>query len=604
MIGLLKGLQATISHLFTKKVTVQYPEQRRQLPERSRGLIRMRLKPESEESRCDSCTFCEQICPAVAIKVVYENKQPGKVWTLDAGAGPMLACFNRGEDALGLEKWPEAEGGVPADVRDGCLAGSLLDAGELTSRALSRTAGKNGVWLSQVFGIATFYDQLGPGAVEVEPAPEMPEVRSPAGDFKPVLLANIESIDPENINSYMAVGGYSGLTRAVTGMSPEAVAEEVAASGLRGRGGSGYPTGAKWQSVLGQEAPQKYVIGNGHEGDPGSFKDRFLLERNPHAVIEGMIIAGYAVGAGEGIIYISAENGLAIERVRQAIEAADAEGFLSQDNSGGGPFSLRVVAAPRAFIGGEESALIATLAGQRPMPRVRPLYPAESGFNRKPTLVDNVETLATVPWILSNGAQAFRETGHIQAPGTKLYALSGAVRKPGIYEATLDITVKKLVEELAGGFTGKARGALVGSVTGGFLPPGLFDIPLDYDSMAEAGGNLSSGAITVLGENNCIADIARQCLSFTAAEACGKCVPGRVGTWRLLGIVEKICSGGADMADLELALDLAADVGDGALCFLGGGAVKPLVTGLKFFRHEFEEHVTDRRCAAGRCSLS
>lgn len=604
MIGLLKGLQATIGHLFTRKVTVQYPEERRELPERSRGLIRTRLKPQTDDPRCVSCTFCEQICPAVAIKVIYNDGQPEKVWTLDAGAGPMLASFSRGDDALGLEEWPG--GGEAAPGRDGCLASSLLDAGELSSLSLARTARSSGTWLSQVYGVATFYDQLGAGAAATAAEPGMPAFRGAAGDFPPMLTGSLDAIDPEKIDTYMAAGGYRGVTEALAGMEPEEVADEVAISGLRGRGGSGFPTGSKWRQVLKADAPLKYVICNGHEGDPGSCKDRFLLENSPHSVIEGMIAAAYAVGATEGIIYLSAENRTAAERIRTAVRQAEEQGLLSSGTQPGGglAFSVRVVTVPEAYVGGEETALIAALAGERPMPTVRPPYPGESGLNGLPTLIENAETLAAIPWILNNGARAFQKTGAPNAPGTKLYNLMGAVKSPGLYEATLDITIKKLVEGYAGGFTRKVKAALVGSVCGGFLTPGLFDIPLDYDSLAEAGGNLSAGTINILDGGACVVDTVRQGLAFTAKESCGKCVPGRMGTWRLHDILERICSGKGAAADLELAADLAADTADGALCFLGRGAVRPLLTALEFFRQEFEEHIGEKkRCAAGRCRL-
>lgn len=603
MIGLLKGLQATISHLFTKKVTVQYPEERRELPERSRGLIRTRLLPDSNDPRCIACTFCEQICPATAIRVEYEHRQGEKSWSLDAGAGPMLTSFAQDKSTIELKEWPgDGQAALP---EGGCLAGSLLDAGALTSLTLAKTAASSGAWLSQVYGVATFYDQLGPGTVTLEPEPEMPRFRGRAGDCPAMLTANLDTIDPEDIETFAASGGYAGVTRALTEMEPAEVADEVAVSGLRGRGGSGYPTGSKWKQTLLAASPEKYVICNGLEGDPGSFKDRFILENNPHLVIEGMIAAGYATGAREGIVFLGTESARAAELVGKAIEQAAERGMLGNEIPGTGfSFSVRVVTAPKAFAGGEETALIATLEGERPMPKVRPPYPGESGLYGRPTVVENVETLALVPWILNNGARAFQKVGGSNAPGTKLFTLRGAVKNPGLYEATLDTTIKQLVETNAGGFAGEPVAALVGSATGGFLTPGLFDIPLDYDSMAEAGGNLSSGAINILAGGDCIVDAARESLAFTCSEACGKCVPGRLGTWRLSDIMEKICSGSGEISDLDLALDLAADTADGALCFLGRGAVKPLQTAINFFRPAFEEHINDKNCPAGRCRLS
>lgn len=614
MIGLLKGLQATMAHLFRKKVTVQYPEERRQLPQRSRGLIRLRLKDDAVTPRCISCTFCEQICPATAIKVIYKNRQPDKVWTLDAGAGPMLCSFRQGDKPLGFEPWPQGGGFDQAAPDGGCIAASLLDAGELTEQVVRGTALKNGVWLSQVFGVATFYDQLRPGApVREQPAEipastmaftEAPITRGTVEGCPAILLGHHGVIDPENIDSYVGAGGYQGVTHTLTEMAPADVIEEISLSGLRSRGGSGYPTGRKWAVAADTRAPQRYVICNAAEGDPGSAKDRIILEENPHSVIEGMIVTGYAIGARRGYIYINTGNQLAVARIRRAVAEAEGRGLLNNELPGTDfSFSVKVVEVPYAFVGGEETALIATLEGKRPMAAVRPPYPAEKGLQGMPTVVENVETLATVPWIINKGARAFNQIGAPNAPGTKLLTLWGAVGKPGVYEVPLSISLKKLVMEEAGGFSAEPKGALVGSTGGGFLSTGLFDIPLDFDSIRETGGDLSSGTIIVLSENDCIVDTVRRCLSFSSQQSCGKCVPCRVGNWRLLDIVERICSGGGNQADLDLAADLAVDIEDGALCGLGRGAVRPLLTGLKFFSQEFQEHVEGKRCFAGKCNL-
>ncbi len=604
MIGLLKGLSATISHLLTKKVTVQYPDERPRLPQRSRGLIRLRLKDDATTPRCISCTFCEQVCPAVAIKVVYDYKQPDGVWSLDAGAGPMLSFQNQGERPLGLAQWPQDEAAGAMPVRGGCLASALLDAGELTEQTLTRTALASGVWLSQVFGVATFYDQLGPGTTTLEAAAEMPEAQTAMEGCPAILLGNHGVVDPESIDAYAAAGGYKGVTRVLTEMSPAEAVEEIALSGLRGRGGGGFPTGRKWQVARETEAPRRYVICNAGEGDPGALKDRSLLENNPHAVIEGMIFAGYAVGASEGFIFISAENALAVERIRRAVDQAEDRGFLDEELPGTDfSFSIKVVAVPRAGAGGEETAMIAALEGKRPMSRVRPPYPAERGLFGMPTVVDNAETLACIPWIINHGARAFQQVGAANAPGTKLYSLSGTVARPGLYEATLDTSLKRLATEGAGGFSGEPKAALVGSAGGGFLTPGLFDIPLDFDSLREAGGDLSSGAIEVLGADACIVDKVREGLALASAQSCGKCVPGRAGTRRLLDIVERLCSGRGSEGDIELAAGLAQDIADGALCGLCRGAVRPLMTGLKFFPDEFNEHAAGHSCAAGKCGM-
>jgi NADH-quinone oxidoreductase subunit F len=604
MLGLLKGMHATISHLFTKKVTVQYPEQRRELPERSRGLIRLRLKPDTMEPRCISCTFCEQICPSVAIRIIWEDVQPEKVWSLDAGAGPMLSTFQRGEKPLGLELWPEKADPLPAPDRDGCIASSLLDANGLSAMVLAKTASRNGVWLAQVFGVATFYDQLRPDAPEL-PAEEAEQPMIPAAVVQgnpSILLSRYGVIDPESIDAFAAAGGYKAATSALTGMSPAEVLDEIAVSGLRGRGGAGFPTGRKWQLARNTEAVQKYIICNAGEGDLGSEKDRSLMENDPHAIIEGMIIAGYAVGATDGIIYASIKNRLALERVQIAVLQAEEKGFLGGELPGTDfSFSIKVRAVPEAFAGGEETTLLTTLEGGRPMPRVRPPYPAETGLHGMPTVIENVETLATVPWIIANGAREFQQIGAAHAPGTRLFMMSGAIANPGLYEATLDTTLKQLAEA-AGGFTGEARAALVGSSGGGFLSPGLFDIPLDFDSISETGGDVSSGVIKVLSGEDCVVQTTRECLAFSASQSCGKCVPCRLGTWRLLDIVDRLCDGSGSEEDLQLAADLAVDIADGAHCGLGRGSVRPLLTGMKFFQKEFTDHAGDgSSCAAGRC---
>ncbi|MHB8791774.1 MAG: NADH-ubiquinone oxidoreductase-F iron-sulfur binding region domain-containing protein [Thermoleophilia bacterium] len=604
MLGLLKGMHATISHLFTKKVTVQYPEQRPNLPERSRGLLRLRLKPETMEPRCISCTFCEQICPSVAIRIIWEDKQPEKVWSLDAGAGPMLSTFQRGEKPLGLKLWPEKVDPLPAPDRDGCIASSLLDANGLSAMVLAKTASRNGVWLAQVFGVATFYDQLRPGAPE-PPEEEAEQPLIPAAvapDSPSILLSRYGVIDPESIEAYADAGGYQAATSALTEMSSAEVLDEIAVSGLRGRGGAGFSTGRKWQVARDIDAVQKYIICNADEGDLGSEKDRSLLENDPHAIIEGMIIAGYAVGATSGIIYASIKNRLALERVQIAVLQAEEKGFLGSELPGTDfSFSIKVRAVPEAFAGGEETTLITTLEGGRPMPKVRPPFPAENGLHGMPTVVENVETLATVPWIIANGAREFQQIGAAQAPGTRLFMMSGAVANPGLYEATLDVTLKKLADA-AGGFTSEAKAALVGSSGGGFLSPGLFDIPLDYDSISETGGDVSSGVIWVLSGKDCLVQIVKECLAFSASQSCGKCVPCRLGTWRLLDIIDRVCDGSGTEDDLQLALDLASDIAEGSLCGLGRGSVRPLLTGIKFFQKEFTDHAgEDSACAAGRC---
>ncbi len=603
MIGLFKGLHATISHILTRKVTVQYPEQRRQLPERSRGLIRLRLRPDSYDPRCISCTFCEQICPATAIKVIHGDEHPGKVWTLDGGAGPMLDHLREGAAAVGGNGWRDTDAGKASPHR-GCLAESLLESDAITPLSLAKTARRDGVLLSRAYSIATFYEQLGPGAPEREAVEPTPATGITVDGCPPILLGNHGRVDPESIDAYSQNGGYKGITGPLLEMTPDEAVGVIADSGLRGRGGSGKPTARKWQQAAAVDSRIKYIVCNADEGDRDSFKDRSLLENNPHAVIEGMMVAGYATGATHGIIYMDADFALARERVLRAVEQARDRGILGDGLQGTGyAFSIEVVGVPRAFIGGEETALIATLENRRPMPEVRPPFPSVSGIRNKPTVVENAETLATVPWIINNGAEAFREIGSPGSPGTKLYTLSGQVERPGLYEATMDTSLKKLVEGSAGGFSGEARAALVGGIGGGFLSPGLFDIPLDFDAMAEAGGDLSSGAIRVLGRDDCVVETVRRCLQASSRESCGKCTPCRVGTRRLEEVVGRICNGETWPGDLELAADLGRDIADSAFCDLGRGSVRPLLTALNFFHDEFVQHAEDKRCSSGRCSF-
>ncbi len=602
MIGLFKGLHATISHLFTRKVTVQYPEERRQPPERSRGLLRMRLHEDGHEPRCISCTFCEQVCPSTAIKVFYEEAEPGKVWTLNAGAGPMLCHVTGGEEAAGDGGWErDAVGGNGgAAPRGVCLASSLLEAETLTPALLARTAARDGLQLSRAYGVATFYEQLGPGAPERAVEPPTPPEGRVAEDCPAVLLGNHGQVDPESIDDYLERDGYQAAVRAMTEMTPDEVLAQVEAAGLRGRGGGGRETALKWRRLQEVEAPRKYIVVNASEGDPGSFKDRSLLENNPHGIIEGMIIAGYATGARRGVVYVCDDHALAAERIRRAAAQARERDLLGSE---GFPFSVEVVKVPRAFIGGQETALIATLESRRPMPSVRPPYPAEKGFRGMPTLVENPETLAAVPWIIANGGEAYAALGTEIAPGTKLYTLSGAVGAPGLYEATMDYSLKRLVTEAAGGFTAEPRAALVGGPGGGFLSPGLFDIPLVFDAMLEAGGDLGAGTIEVLGPEDCVVDKVRECLAFSMDSSCGKCTPCRLGLRRLHEMVAAACMGTVPADAMATARDLARDIADSAFCGLGRGAVNPLLTALKFFEDEFTDHLEERRCRAGKCSL-
>lgn len=604
MIGLLKGLQATISHMFTRKVTVQYPEERRVLPERSRGLIRLRLEEDATEPRCIACTFCEQTCPGAAIKVSFNETEPGKVTVLDAGAGPMLCWARPGKRTLEVGEWPENREAPLPEGAGSCLAAKLLGAEELTPMVLARVAGRNGVWISQAFAVASYYDQLGPGAPGKTEALEYPENYVTVDGCPPVVLGGFAAGDPTDIDAYAGNGGFKHTVEKFVTMTPEQILEEVAISRLRGRGGGGYQTADKWKEARAADAPEKYVICNASEGDLDSYKDRTIIERSPFRVIEGMMIAANAVGARQGIIYIESRYALAVERLEAAIAAARDQGLLEAPIPDTGfNFSIKILVVPDAYAGGEETALLETIEGRRPMPRVRPPYPAQKGLYGMPTVIENVETLATLPWIMANGAREFQQIGAEHAPGTRLFALSGAVAAPGLYEAPMDWSLKRIAEA-AGGFTGEARAALVGAPGGGFLSPGIFDIPLDFDSIAETGGDLSSGTIRVLDDTTCLVQLTRECVSWSASQSCGKCVPDRLGTRRLLEIIDRLCTGKGRDEDLSLAEDLALDIRDGSLCDLGRAAARPLLTALRFFRPEFEGHIgRGGTCKSGKCAL-
>ncbi len=403
-------------------------------------------------------------------------------------------------------------------------------------------------------------------------------------------MANAGRIDPERIDAALAAGAYRGLAQALGEMSPRDVGAEIYRSGLRGRGGAGFPTGTKWTAVATAPGLVKYVIANGDEGDPGTFANRALLESDPHRVLEGLIIAGYAVGAGRGYLYVRSEYALALTRVRRAVEAAERVGLLGERVLGTSfSFRVEVRQGAGAFVCGEETALIASIEGRRAEPRPRPPYPSEHGLHGCPTLINNVETLANVPAILARGAAWFARRGSPRCPGTKVLSLAGHVRRPGVVEVPMGLSLRQVVMTVGGGAPagGEVKAAHLGGPAGGSVPAALFDAPLDYDRLKALGAGLGSGGITVLGAQDSMVDLARFFAGFSRQESCGKCVPCRTGTVRMEELLDRIRARAATASDLELLRELGTTLRQASLCGLGQNAPNPVLSTLRFFPHEY-----------------
>ncbi len=420
-----------------------------------------------------------------------------------------------------------------------------------------------------------------------------------------IVLKNCGYIDPESIEEYIARGGYDGLSRALSELSSDEVIEEVKESGLRGRGGAGFPTGLKWSFAKREESDKKYVICNADEGDPGAFMDRSILEGDPHSVIEGMIIGGYAIGADEGYIYVRAEYPLAINRLRKAIEAAENLGLLGENILGTGfDFTLNIKEGAGAFVCGEETGLMASIEGNRGMPRPRPPFPAQKGLWGKPSNINNVETFACVPYILSNGPEAFNSVGTESSKGTKVFALTGMINNTGLVEVPMGIKIRDIIYTIGGGIQEdkEFKAVQIGGPSGGCLPESKIDLPVDYDSLTQAGAIMGSGGLVVMDEETCIVDVARFFLNFTQAESCGKCTPCREGTKRMLEILERITQGEGEEGDVELLGELGNMIKDTSLCGLGQTAPNPVLSTIDYFRDEYDAHIKDKSCPAGSCS--
>lgn len=421
---------------------------------------------------------------------------------------------------------------------------------------------------------------------------------------KRVVLRNCGIINPEIIEEYMETGGYEGARKAVTEMKPEEVIEELKVSGLRGRGGAGFPTWFKWDAARKSPGAVKYMVCNADEGDPGAFMDRSVLEGDPHSLIEGMIIGGYAIGAVEGVIYVRAEYPLAIHRLEVAMDQARQKGFLGKNLFGSGfSFDLRIKAGAGAFVCGEETALIASLEGERGMPRLKPPFPAQKGYWQRPTNINNVETFANVPWIILNGGAAFGAMGTPQSKGTKVFALAGKIKKGGLVEVPMGLPLKDVIYGIGAGIKNdKAFKAVqMGGPSGGCIPAELIDTPVDYENINKTGAIVGSGGMIVMDEDTCMVDMARYFLDFTRKESCGKCNYCRIGTKRMLEILERITSGEGKDGDIELLEELAYKIKDGSMCGLGQTAPNPVLTTIKYFRNEYEDHIYNKKCTAKAC---
>ncbi len=419
-----------------------------------------------------------------------------------------------------------------------------------------------------------------------------------------VLLKQCGQIDPEDINAYLEIGGYEGAKKALS-LDPFEVIEEIKSSGLRGRGGAGFLTGLKWEFCYRAKSDQKYIICNADEGDPGAFMDRSIIEGNPHSVIEGMIIGGYAIGATQGYVYIRAEYPLAIKRLKIALEQARAKGFLGKNILRSGfDFDIRIKEGAGAFVCGEETALIASIEGERGQPRAKPPFPVVKGLWGKPTVINNVETLANVPLIITKGASWFASIGTKKSRGTKVFALTGKIKNTGLIEVPMGITLREIIYDIGGGMekpNRKLKAVQTGGPSGGCIPASLIDMPVDYESLIRVGSMMGSGGMVVMDDSTCMVEMAKFFLSFTQKESCGKCVPCRIGTKRMLEILTRITEGKGRESDIDLLIELGTDIKLSSLCGLGQSAPNPVLSTINYFREEYESHIKEGICPARVC---
>jgi len=419
-----------------------------------------------------------------------------------------------------------------------------------------------------------------------------------------VVLSDCGIVDPDEIDSYLNINGYEALRKVITKMSQQDIIDLIKKSGLRGRGGAGFPTGVKWDICSKESASQKYIICNADEGDPGAFMDRSVIEGNPHAVIEGMAIGAYAIGADKGYVYIRAEYPLAVERLKNALKQARQKNFLGKNILGTKfNFDIKIKLGAGAFVCGEETALIASIEGQRGMPRAKPPFPVYKGLWGKPTVINNVETLANIQYIVRRGAEWYSSFGTEKSKGTKVFALTGKIKNSGLIEVPMGIPLREIIYDIGGGIENnkKFKAVQTGGPSGGCITAEMLDIKVDFESLASVGSIVGSGGMVVLDENDCMVNIAKFFLQFTQSESCGKCVPCRIGTKRLLEILERITSGHGREGDIDLLLDLANDIKATSLCGLGQTAPNPILSTIKYFRDEYEAHITNKKCPAGVC---
>ena len=423
---------------------------------------------------------------------------------------------------------------------------------------------------------------------------------------KRIAIRNCGIINPEEINQYINRGGYAAIENCIRHKTPEEIIEQIKISGLRGRGGAGFPTWFKWNAARQSIESPKYIVCNADEGDPGAFMDRSILEGDPHSLIEGMLLGGYAIGAEMGIIYVRAEYPLAIIRLEKAIQQAKEKGFLGKNLFGENRFNfeLKIKAGAGAFVCGEETALIASLEGERGMPRLKPPFPAQKGYWNKPTNINNVETFANVPWILTHGGEAYAALGTEKSKGTKVFALTGKIKKGGLVEVPMGMPLREIIFDIGGGILNdkQFKAIQMGGPSGGCIPAALLDTPVEYESIMKTGAIMGSGGMVVMDETTCMVDMARFFLDFTRKESCGKCIHCRLGTKRMLEILNRICAGEGKGGDIELLEDLSLQIKEGSLCGLGQTAPNPVLSTLRYFRDEYEKHIYDKKCPAKQCS--
>ncbi len=424
------------------------------------------------------------------------------------------------------------------------------------------------------------------------------------GKQKRIVLRNSGIIDPERIEDYLAVDGYLAAKKCLEEMNPEDIIETIKIAGLKGRGGAGFPTWFKWDAARKSPGKTKYMVCNADEGDPGAFMDRSVLESDPHALIEGMLIGAKAIGASEGVVYVRAEYPLAIVRLQKAIDQAREKGYLGKDIFNTGfDFDLRIKAGAGAFVCGEETALIASLEGERGMPRLKPPFPAQKGYWSKPTNINNVETFANVPWIFRNGGEAYAALGTKESKGTKVFALTGKVKRGGLVEIPMGLTLRDVIFGIGGGIKEDRafKAVQMGGPSGGCIPAALLDTQIDYAEITKTGAIMGSGGMVVMDETTCMVDMARFFLDFTCKESCGKCTYCRVGTTRMLEILNRITQGQGREGDIELLEELCYKIKDGSMCGLGQTAPNPVLTTIKYFRNEYEDHIYHHKCTAKSC---